>query len=321
MALSVPQLLAVKTVVTHANCPDGIASALVVKHVLPNVNVRFVSYGTTEHEELPVEPGMLFVDFSPSAARAAEFVEAFCMVLDHHRTAKPVVEMFGDRGIFADETYEPGVCGAVLAYRHIWLPLAYRAEVAAPSPSLDAVINHFVYLSGVRDTFRRDSLHWEAACGQAEMLRFYPLASMLSDADGFFRTLDEREVIGKMLYEKRLTTARRLRDNAHRIEIEDKRILDIAIIPSTDTTDVADVFDEAVSIPDVIVGFSFFVDSKSREEKMVLSLRSHKEFDCAAFCKKLGGGGHKAAAGCTLTLASNDAQPYTFIADLFTEHA
>ena len=115
MPIPLEVLKAVKTIVAHEKCPDGIAAALILKDVLPEARVIFCQYSTPEHETLAAEPGMLFADFSPPKARVQEFVDKGAVVLDHHKTAKDIVAAFGDNGVFGDEIAEPGVSGAVLA--------------------------------------------------------------------------------------------------------------------------------------------------------------------------------------------------------------
>jgi len=50
---------------------------------------------------------------------------------------------------------------------------------------------------------------------------------------------------------------------------------------------------------------------------MRFSLRSHSDFDCAAFAARFGGGGHTRAAGFGVVLGPSDLQPYAFVARLF----
>lgn len=121
--LPIDKLQAIKTVVSHENCADGLASAMIIKDVLPDAKVLFFQYGSPDLAALPAEAGMIFCDFSPPANRAQEFVDAGAIVLDHHKTAKDVVALFGALGVYADEKADPGVSGAVLAYREVWLPL------------------------------------------------------------------------------------------------------------------------------------------------------------------------------------------------------
>jgi len=123
MTLDADKLQTIRTIVTHENCSDGLASAMILKSVLPGANVVFLSYNSAAHKELSAIPGMIFCDFSPYVERVQEFIDAGAIVLDHHKYQKDVVEAFGANGVFADETTNPGVAGALLAYQEVWLPL------------------------------------------------------------------------------------------------------------------------------------------------------------------------------------------------------
>lgn len=131
--IPIEKLRSVRVVVCHAYperpCPDGVASALLLRSAFNelfdeesiDVEVVFVAHGD-QLEALEARPGMLFCDIAPPAARAKEFVEVGAIVLDHHATARPVVELF-EHHAFGDEEKEPGVSGAVLAFREVYEPI------------------------------------------------------------------------------------------------------------------------------------------------------------------------------------------------------
>lgn len=123
------KLRQVTTIVTHDTCPDGLASAMILLDVLPKAEVVFCQYSTPLHKSMIAKPGMLFADFSPDPARIQEFIDQGAIVLDHHKTAKDTVLACGELGVFADEKEDPGVSGAVLAFREVWLPLVQRGRV------------------------------------------------------------------------------------------------------------------------------------------------------------------------------------------------
>src|ERR1700754_3177520 len=106
MTLSLEKLQAVKTIVTHDRCADGVMSSIILKDVLPEAEVKFLQYGV-EQEELEAAPNMLFCDFSPHPKRVTDFVAAGALVLDHHKTARDVVSAFGADGVFGDEVADP----------------------------------------------------------------------------------------------------------------------------------------------------------------------------------------------------------------------
>lgn len=92
---------------------------------------------------------MLFCDIAPPAERAHEFLPRVPVVLDHHKGAEHLVKTFTHH-VFADEKLEPGVSGAVLAYREVWKPLKPLGFTTAAD---------FARLAGVCDT-------WQASCAK-----------------------------------------------------------------------------------------------------------------------------------------------------------
>lgn len=151
MTINAEKLQTIRTIVTHENCSDGLASAMILKSVLPGAQVVFLSYNSAAHKELSAIPGMIFCDFSPYVERVQEFIDAGAIVLDHHKYQKDVVEAFGPNGVFADETSNPGVAGALLAYREVWLPLVKSDPQSFLSgPARLAFEQHQVQLSQLK---------------------------------------------------------------------------------------------------------------------------------------------------------------------------
>jgi nanoRNase/pAp phosphatase (c-di-AMP/oligoRNAs hydrolase) len=93
------------------------------------------------------------------------------------------------------------------------------------------------------------------------------------------------------VHQKELESAAASAANALKLRVGS---LNVHVIDSVElTSDVSDISD-----CDVVVGFAHHIE----EGKIQLrySLRSRGEFDCAAFCKRNGGGGHRGAAGFTV---------------------
>lgn len=142
--IQIETLREVTHVYTHAHCPDGLASAMILKDAFRMLGmepkIEFLVHGTDEHRLAGWGDGMfaLFCGIAPHPeAVEGRMVGQFSgpplempgIVLDHHKGAEDIVRSFGDRGVFADEKAEPGISGAVLAWREVWVP-AWRHHVA-----------------------------------------------------------------------------------------------------------------------------------------------------------------------------------------------
>jgi hypothetical protein len=278
--VNVEPIARVSTIISHADCPDGIASAMILHAALPRARVVFVEHNTPEHTNLPAAPRLLFCDIIPPPARSAEFVDAGAFVLDHHKGVEDIVRAFGERGHFADEKTEPGVSGALLAYRHVWLPL--RGQ--------DANVDRFASLAGIRDTWQTSSPDWDEACAQAAALTFYGYERLAESP-----TLGPNELeVGRLLLAKKLQTARsiaaskcfKLDGRVAMFNDRDRALSDVAHFVLQDDPEV-----------EIVCGFHYKVVSDGRM-LLVCSLRSRAgEVDVAAIARINGGGGHTSAAG------------------------
>ena len=300
-------LAAVRTIVAHDECADGTASAILLHDALPEAEVMFADYGARA-EQLVARPGMLFCDFSPPAARVDEFVAAGAIVLDHHRSARPVIERFGARGVFGDERADPGVSGAVLAYRHVWLAL----RAGAPDHAFAA---RFAAAAGARDTWQTASPLWHDGCVQEALLSAFgnqfwlatPLAALARD------WADRYAWVGEQLIARDRDRVARAIAAAHRFTTR-RGLRGIAIDGVAYASDAAEQLGAQV---DLVIAFGFAAQAGA--PVMQVSLRSHAGFDCAAFAERFGGGGHTRAAGFAVALA--EAHPFQLIERMFDDVA
>lgn len=278
----IPGLEEVRTIVSHKNCPDGIASALICHHAMPEAEVLFCMYGEKSYDELPATRGMLFVDIVPPKERVQEFVDAGAIVLDHHLHAEDIVAAFGDRGRFAHEKRDAGVSGALLAFTHVWDQLSSDGDPVA--------VKRFAEVAGVRDTWQRDDPRWDDACAQMEVL-------LLHGYDGL---KDE----GPWLSGSQMATGRALRDRRRRIAKSAARRAHVigrfAFTNERYVSDFAEAVRELGADVEVGVGFSY-VGQDDGSMNLVFSLRTIAgDFDVGALAKRNGGGGHTKAAGFTI---------------------
>lgn len=298
------RLAAVTTIVSHADCPDGVASALIAKEAVhrhrgPNAcaEVLFMRYGTKELAELVAVPRMLFVDMTPPKERVSDFIHAGAIVLDHHLAQKEIVASFEelDSGVFADEKEEPGVSGALLAYRELFVPLVGE----------EPIVRAFAETAGVRDTWQKQDPRWDEACAQAAALRFWPWETLAKVPN--VSMLAPFLHIGPTLIAKDKERDARSIAESFRFTARGRRVV---CFEGLHTSDIADVLGGDA---DLVVGWHFFVDKG--QSKVTLSFRSRgpniKAIDIA---KRLGGGGHTQAAGATI--GTTGESPYTMIARL-----
>lgn len=296
--IPIDKLRAVRTIITHANCPDGVASALILRQALRSAEVVFLNAGSPELKAWKHGPGELWCDLSPAQpySDTGTGIYSDTIVLDHHVTAKTVVESY-PLGVYADM---PGVSGAALAYEEVF------ARVYGRTSSLDGPVWRLKSLAGIRDTWQTKDPSWKAACAQAEALRFYPWERLAKLQPSEW---DDALAIGDIILEKTAERTAQILKEGTRLLAGDTRIF---AFNGRETSDVAEALASEV---DLVVGFVYAEDSTG-DVKLQLSLRSRGDFDCAGFAKSLKGGGHARAAGCSVLMLHSDAQPYWHVVSL-----
>jgi hypothetical protein len=318
----------VKIVVCHRNpdsaCPDGTASAVLLRDVFPDAKILFASHLDVK-KIAPPQDKMLFCDVCPRAEDIEGYLAAGAIVLDHHKTDKDTVLRFAaaERGVFGDETLERGVSGAVLAFRYAWFPMAHPEAAPGDAARVDLFDSEdrnafeFARLAGIRDTWVRESPDWDVACALAEGLRFWPLERI--PATPFAGRLDIGLApifgAGEILVDR---AHRKAQGDIARGRIIARGGFTFLIVPTIETSDLADIVADEV---DLVVGFSHAWDPATDASSTQLSLRSRgrpgrDRFDCAAFAKHYGGGGHTGAAGCRV---SNIRDPFGAIDKLVSD--
>jgi len=302
--MKLEHLKTIKKIISHENCPDGKASALLCNEVLPQAEIEFVQYQTPRHKAIEPEPGVLFVDFTPWAerelttaenknpplseagkARIQAWVDAGAVVLDHHKGAADVVAMFGERGVFADEKERPGVSGAVLAYEEVFLPLLAKRKISKEGKAkLTDKAVQLASLAGIRDTWQQKSPDWTSACQQAAALVFWPWERLLAAG---VRDLERLLEIGPVILERDRVRDEKTINESYSFEFEGKKVI---CFEGTHTSDIADRVEA-----DLVIGWHYLRESDGL--KMVFSCRSRGDFSALDFAKAYGGGGHFHAAG------------------------
>lgn len=308
--MDITDLKACKILVTHGGCPDGIASAIIVRQALPNIEVRFVKYGQASREKLQAESCILFVDMTPPRERAQEFVDAGAIVLDHHKSQRDIVEMFGERGVYADNETDAEriLSGAGLAHAYVLNPLTDRETRDAFWLSR---------LVGIRDTWHKESAEWDDAQAMAAVLFFQGADHWLPVtgcelANGSIVPEKTDLEFGRALMAERMRRAKSAAAGAFRTHIGK---LSVAILEGNPDviSDASDFLSDEGA--DIVAGFSYSV-SDDDDIKMTVQLRSRDRVDVSELAKALGGGGHKHAAGFTVVVGAEDTQPFALIPEI-----
>ena len=346
--ISIEKLKAVKTVFVHDHCSDGLMSALILKDAYSanglNPEIRFLQYLTEETKTLEPGPGMLFCDFSPHIRTVKDssgafqvdevdrsllqsWVDSGTIVLDHHKSAKAIVQAFGENGVYGDEEKQPGVSGAPLAFLEVWCPLRgvqdYEIQhtlsngLFEPGPTLlnDATVAfHLARLVGIRDTWQNKNPLWRNAQILHEVLNFYPDMDWLGKDQlfdyhnrGFWA---ERFKMGDLLLTKHEKGIKKCIEKAWRFTtVKGTRVVIFEGVRSA--SDAAEAIDTDA---DLVIAFNYEVETfkdGTRSKKIIFTTRSHTTFNCMDFAKENGGGGHTKAAGFSKNFDSNTPAPYS----------
>lgn len=302
-----------KILITHDNCADGTASAMMAVAAFPGLKVLFMQYGTEEHQNLNPAPGMVFVDFTPYRSRAQEFVEAGTVVLDHHEGAKDIVEMFGALGVYADK---PGVSGALLAYEYMLEPFAPQG---CPLPSALKLAQ----MVGIRDTWQKDDPEWGEALAYTAAIHGLTREDLLDEAaDGAPHLSTDDLQVGRTLVRDRVArvasvslvrTDRQSSLGGHVVHCFNDDGSGALI---SDVAERCRRLESARGTPDFIkivcVGFRY-CEGPYGTTAVRFSIRSGAGFNSAEFCKKYAGGGHARAAGFAVPADVVGVDPFGYI--------
>ena len=321
--MNISKLQEVTKVVVHANCPDGTASAIILRDALKlsPEQIFFAQHTSPEYKEMKAEPGLLFCDCTPPQDRTQEFVDVGTIVLDHHKYSRDTVAAYGLNGAFACKETDPEISGAYLAYREVWKPLHdHRLACGLLVADLDTwkFVRHFAVVAGIRDNWQLEHEYWKESGEQAALLMFFNREFWMSkDLVWIAENWDEKlSWIGPVLISNENDRSKSIAEKRWTYRTDSGLV--IAIVPSRFISDASDLLEDEC---DVVIGFSYTKNNPGCFPGLLLSLRSFGEsFDCGKFCKANGGGGHLNAAGCELETAEDTPNPYKFLCNKFDEY-
>jgi hypothetical protein len=328
--IPIEKLKQVSVIYTHGKCPDGLASAMILKDAFRMLGmdppIRFLVHDTPEHRvagnmdvsEYGAGAFALFCDIAPHPD-VAKASGGQILVLDHHVGAKDLVESFGENGVYADAEKEPGVSGAVLAFREVWHPMWEEAVRTEGSSWRDGTVTtdrsiatrDFAECVGVRDCWRTRDPRFERAQWISKYLMALPADAWLQ---GHHPYLSEEEMQrGRSLFEQHMLAVKQTFDQKVISWIPDTTPEDepqqgnVCLIVFQEqvagfrlASDVAEMIRNDPELPEervCIAGFSYVVDKPGCTPRLLFSLRQANGFDVCAFAKAQGGGGHEKAVG------------------------
>ena len=314
--IPIEKLKQTTAIYTHAHCPDGLASAMILKDAFRMLGmaprIEFLTHNTPEHKNAGIEDGCpIFCDIAPSDY-AGQYVAAHGgIVLDHHKGAEALVKSFGDLGVFADEKLEPGVSGAVLAFVEVWLP-AWKSLQRSVRELIDSHVEDFARCVGARDTWQTKDPRFQRGQWISKMLMSKPASYWLGPIDprpngAVPAALDEREIqMGRALFEAHEEAVRQAVDQCVAYALIGAGV-DVYLYVFQEQasgfrlcSDVAEALRQQTdgrTNAAVVAGFAYVVHEPGDSPQLVYSLRGLNGFDVAALAKTNGGGGHTAAAG------------------------
>jgi len=298
----------VRTVYTHANCPDGYASAVIVVAAYKCKGLRatqevpdvvFVDY--KEINDIEPHPGAMFVDMCPRN-QLEKWAEVDPIILDHHETSlkgllaanaslKESRSPFLFDSVRGEESKE--VCGAILALEHVFCYLVPRSDSYKTGMDYEGW-GRLASLSNVRDNWLTGDPQWEYALQLAEGFRLYGHNVLQWVYDGTF-AYSELLHTGKYLYERKTRVYGEILAGGIQKSVKG------ASVVFAQTYDASDFSEWCRREHGVDITFSIGY-SLSLDEARV-SLRTNDLYPIAAkFCEMHGGGGHPPAAGCNIKL-------------------
>lgn len=339
MPISLEVLRRVEKIYSHASCPDGLASAMILQDAFRMLGmappIEFLHHNTPAHRNAGREGRSLFCDISPTPGVADAFhMTGDHVVLDHHIGTKELVQCFGPLGVYSDA---PGVSGAVLAFEEVWEPAwshAVRTQNQAwndGSVSTDQSIQvmRFAAAVGVRDTWQTDDPRFRAGQEITRALMSKPAAYWL-DALHVAWVAEPEMAAGRALLEAHEDAVRQAADQC--VEVRPGFVVfQENSVGARLTSDVAEAYRQSYPhLNGLVAGFSFVVDAGDAPTvpnlgrdhdaiRLVVSLRSLGDFDVCALAKRHGGGGHTKAAGFSVPLAETRLSPYEYLSVLLNE--
>lgn len=275
-------------IVYHSNCPDGIVARNLLRTHYAINQVEFTEVPYNYEPNFGHLKDAVWVDCSPGTWE--EFQEGLihgCTYLDHHESRKEFfVKANHPYAIYGENSELQS--GAMLVYENFNKHNCDYGNIAK-----------IARLAAIGDTWASTDPDFELARGMG--------AFITSVGNAYEWNTDyEREQLLKyaeIFKIKAQEEARKLASGA--IVVNDA--YRIAFINSMHISNASEVLRNERQV-DIIVGWEFFTENQKYYTCSV-SLRSNDKFDCQAFAKFNGGGGHKKAAGFRFRMTNLEINP------------
>ncbi len=302
----------INRVIVHGHCHDGMAAAIILYDAL-GIEPEFILHSTEEYQELQTTKGMLFCDIAPPEDRFKEFVEAGARVLDHHIGVKHIIDEFGENAIFADEKEEPGISGAMLAFRSVWVK-----SVDDIDPLKYLILSRLAILAGVKDTWQIDSTRWYESGCQECMLTFYSWDHWKAKIDSGDWDFSKEYEVGQMIYDDRMSKVESLADKAFTFEDAGYKVA-VFNDPDRYTSEVSEVLrNRGIN---VIAGFHYTKRPSDENPMVCFAIRTDGSIDAADLARTIpGGGGHTKAAGFSEIIDLKEINAFAAFMDIFEDY-
>ena len=264
-------------IIYHGNCPDGFTAAWVTQQAVHGASELYAAkYGDEPPYELARNRSVYVVDFSyPRAQLEQLFGECtFLMVLDHHKTAEAEL-----RGL-PYCVFDMDRSGAGLAWDTLM--------VDQPRPW---IVNY------VED---RDLWRFALPDSRTISLRVR-LTPHEVEAYDALAAMDPAEIVNegrgaKLYLDHYVRDAMR---NVYELADVDGEGTDAACV-NVSYTGVSDVLHDALEMGSTLLAIAWHLHPDGH---LACSVRSVPSYDCSAFAKRLGGGGHAQASGFRIPVA------------------
>jgi len=265
------------SILYHGECPDGFSGAW----------AAWKKFGK-EAEYFPLKHGwplpedfrgreLYFIDFTPPTEIVKDLLRKNEKVvfIDHHVTAEETVKLG------TDNLFDNGHSGAALAWKY------FHPEEKTPK-----------FLLHVEDIdlwkFKLAGTKEVAAYLQLVDFDFKTWSKLAEDLEKPVTRKKYLE-LGKLVLKLEQKTVASLLEDAEEVEFMGKRALAFN----------SPVLKSDLGHAAVKKGYAIGIVWAHKEGKIVVSLRSSGKVDVAAIAQKFGGGGHKAAAGFSLSGSSD----------------